>query len=206
MHEIAELGFAAHWVYKQDKQTESRHDGQQFRWMRDLLDLLETTEGAEEFLEQTKIAMYQNQVFCFSPKGDLVSLPRGATPVDFAYAVHSEVGNACTGARVNGRIVPLRTPLQNGDQVEIITQKNHRPSPSWEQFVVTAKAKSHVRKFIQSQRHEQFVALGRRLLEASFKSVGRPYADNLLETVIERFHKESVEYADCRRRPKPYSG
>ncbi|HLW26548.1 MAG TPA: RelA/SpoT family protein, partial [Kiloniellales bacterium] len=120
MHEVAELGVAAHWRYKQAADgSEPPMEGRQFRWIRALLDILEHASNPDEFLEHTKLEMYQDQVFCFTPKGDLIALPRGATPIDFAYAVHSEVGNACVGCRVNGRMVPVRTMLQNGDQVEV---------------------------------------------------------------------------------------
>ena len=129
MHEIADLGVAAHWAYKQERRLT---DGRQYRWIRGLLEILEYASGPEEFLENTKLEMFQDQVFCFTPKGDLIALPRGGTPVDFAYAVHSEVGDMVVGAKVNGRLVPLRTRLENGDQVEIITGKGAGPSPAWE--------------------------------------------------------------------------
>lgn len=116
MHEIAELGVAAHWAYKQNQP--STIEGTHYRWIRELLEILENASSAEEFLENTKLEMYYDQVFCFSPKGDLIALPRGATPVDFAFAVHSNMGLTCIGARVNGRIVPLKTQLENGDQVD----------------------------------------------------------------------------------------
>ena len=136
MHEISELGVAAHWAYKQERRLT---DGRQYRWIRGLLEILEHAAGPEEFLENTKLEMFQDQVFCFTPKGELISMPRGATPVDFAYAVHSEVGDAVVGAKVNGRLVPLRTRLDNGDQVEIITGKGAGPSPAWERFVSPAR-------------------------------------------------------------------
>ena len=120
MHEVSELGVAAHWAYKQDARVT---EGKQYRWIRELLDILEHAAGPEEFLENTKLEMFQDQVFCFTPKGDLIALPRGATPVDFAYAVHSQVGDRCVGAKIDGRMVQLRAQLQNGDQVEIITSK-----------------------------------------------------------------------------------
>ena len=119
MHDVAEYGVAAHWKFKQG---DFKIDGRQYRWLRELLDILEHASNPEEFLEHTKLEMFQDQVFCFTPKGDLIALPGGATPVDFAYAVHSEVGDTCVGAKVNGRIMPLRNKLQNGDQVEILTQ------------------------------------------------------------------------------------
>src|SRR5882724_4987003 len=139
MHEVAELGVAAHWRFKQDA---PRLDGRQYRWLRELLDILEHAAGPEEFLEHTKLEMFQDQVFCFTPKGDLIALPRGATPVDFAYAVHSQIGDTCVGAKINGRLLPLRTELANGDQVEIVTSKAQTPSPTWERFVVTGKARA----------------------------------------------------------------
>ncbi len=128
MHDIAELGVAAHWRYKQGHDDGS--DGSKYTWIRELLSILEQNSAPDEFLQNTKLAMYYDQVFCFTPKGNLIALPKGATTVDFAYMVHSDVGNACVGAKVNGRIVPLRTELVNGDQVEIITSKSQTASPS----------------------------------------------------------------------------
>ncbi|MCC7260170.1 MAG: bifunctional (p)ppGpp synthetase/guanosine-3',5'-bis(diphosphate) 3'-pyrophosphohydrolase, partial [Alphaproteobacteria bacterium] len=135
MHSIAEYGVAAHWSYKQSVEY-GKNEGARFRWIRELLDILEYSSEPEEFLEDTRMEMYHDQVFCFTPKGDLIGLPRGATPVDFAFAVHSAVGRTCVGAKVNGRIVPLKTRLENGDQVDIIRSKTQTPSPSWERFVV----------------------------------------------------------------------
>src|SRR5690625_3849576 len=165
MHEVAELGVAAHWRYKQAADgSEPPMEGRQFRWIRALLDILEHASNPDEFLEHTKLEMYQDQVFCFTPNGDLIALPRGATPIDFAYAVHSEVGNTCVGCRVNGRMVPLRTLLQNGDQVEVVTSKVQRPSPDWENVVVTGKAKAAIRRFIRQEQREQFHGVGRQLV------------------------------------------
>ena len=126
-------------------------EGRQYRWLRELLDILEHAPSPEEFLEHTKLEMFQDQVFCFTPKGDLIALPRGATPVDFAYAVHSQIGDTCVGAKVNGRMMPLRSQLQNGDQVEIVTSRAQTPSPTWERFVVTGKARARIRRFIRTQ-------------------------------------------------------
>src|SRR6202048_1792949 len=144
MHEIAELGVAAHWSYKQGA---GKTEGPQYRWLRELLDILDHASGPEEFLEHTKLEMFQDQVCAFTPKGDLIALPRGATPVDFAYAVHSEIGDRCVGVKINSRMVPLRSELHNGDQVEIITSKAQTPSPTWERFVVTGKARARIRRF-----------------------------------------------------------
>src|SRR6201999_3211716 len=131
------------------KQGEDYTEGKKYRWLRELLDILEQASNPEEFLEHTKLEMFQDQVFCFTPKGDLIQLPRGSTPVDFAYAVHSEVGDHTVGAKVNGRIVPLSSTLSNGDQVEIATSKSQTPAPSWERFVVTGKARARIRRYIR---------------------------------------------------------
>ena len=120
--------------------------------------------------------MFQDQVFCFTPKGDLIALPRGATPVDFAYAVHSPVGDTCVGAKINGRMLPLRTQLQNGDQVEIVTSKAQTPSPTWERFVVTGKARARIRRFVRTQQREQYLDLGKSIAAEGLPP-GRPRVD-----------------------------
>jgi GTP pyrophosphokinase len=190
MHEIAEMGVAAHWAYKQKRQLT---DGRQYRWVRGLLEILEQASGPEEFLEHTKLEMFQDQVFCFTPRGDLIALPHGATPVDFAYAVHSEVGDSCIGAKVNGRLVPLRTRLSHGDQVEIITSKNAGPTPAWERFVVTGKARSRIRRYLRSRQRNDFIAHGRELLQRAAQKEKVTVGDKRLETVLEGFHQKSVE-------------
>ncbi len=145
MHAQAEFGMAAHWAYKQKEGAGTTT----YPWLTDLLEILDHAQSPEEVLEHTRIAMFQDQLFCFTPKGELVQLPRGSTPVDFAYAVHTTLGDTCVGARVNGKVVPLRTRLQNGDQVEILRSSAQTPDPAWEQFVVTAKARSAVRRHMR---------------------------------------------------------
>jgi len=189
MNEIAELGVAAHWQYKQG----ASHDGHQYRWLRGLLDVLETAEGPEEFLEHTKLEMFQDQVFCFTPKGDLITLPRGATAIDFAYAVHSNIGDHCTGVRINGRVMPLRTELENGDQVQIITSKTQHPSPTWERFVVTGKARSSIRRFIRQQMRQQFVDLGKTMVQKAFQQEHLSLNEKHLEKAIEPFGVKIIE-------------
>lgn len=189
MEEIAKLGVAAHWQYKQG----ISHDGHQYRWLRGLLDILETASGPEEFLEHTKLEMFQDQVFCFTPKGDLITLPRGATVIDFAYAVHSNVGDHCTGVRINGRIMPLRTALENGDQVDIITSKTQHPSPTWERFVVTGKARSSIRRFVRQQMRHQFVNLGRTLAQKAFRQEHLEFNEKNLEKNLELLGVKTVE-------------
>ncbi len=190
MHEVAELGVAAHWAYKQDAKVT---EGRQYRWIRELLDILEHTTGPEEFLENTKLEMFQDQVFCFSPKGDLIALPRGATPIDFAYAVHSEVGDHCIGAKVDGRMVQLRYQLENGDQVEIITSRNGAPSPAWERIVVTGKAKARIRRALRLRRREELVLQGRDQLVRAAKAEGVQLTDKLLERAVQALHFKTLD-------------
>jgi len=191
MHEVAELGVAAHWQYKQGHPPQM--EGRQYRWLRELLDILEHAAGPEEFLENTKLEMFQDQVFCFTPKGDLIALPRGATPVDFAYAVHTEVGNTCVGAKINGRIVPLRSELHNGDQVEVVNSRAQTPSPTWERFVVTGKARACIRRFIRTQQRAQYIELGRAMIQKEFQHEGYEYADKSLDGVLKKFKAEESE-------------
>ncbi len=189
MHEVSELGVAAHWGYKEGRPAS---DNQHYRWLRELLDILDQSKQPDEFLEHTKLELFQDQVFCFSPKGAITALPRGATTVDFAYAVHSEVGDHCVGAKVNGRMVPLRTALKNGDQVEIITSKAQTPSPEWERFVVTGKARARIRKFIRSQQRDQYASLGRAILEKLFRQEGYDYSDKAIDGVLKQFKSDEV--------------
>jgi len=189
MNEVAEYGVAAHWSYKEGTSV----DGKQYRWVRELLDILEHASNPEEFLEHTKLEMFQDQVFCFSPKGDLIALPRGACPIDFAYAVHSEVGDTCVGAKVNGRMVPLRSNLANGDQVEIVTSKAQTPSPDWENFVVTGKAKARIRRFVRLRERDQHAELGRQLLARLFRQEGYELTEKALDGVVKKLKQDSAD-------------
>lgn len=190
MHDVAEHGLAGHWNYKQGTvETESP----QYRWLRELLDIIEHAAGPEEFLEHTKLEMFKDQVFCFTPRGDLINLPRGATPVDFAYAVHSEVGDHCVGAKINGRMMPLRSELRNGDQVEIVTSKAQTPSPTWERFVVTGKARARVRRFIRLQQRDEYVKLGRAMLDRAFVAEGYEISNKALRQVLKVFKHTKVD-------------
>jgi GTP pyrophosphokinase len=191
MHEINENGVAAHWAYKQGDARQK--EGTQYRWLRDLLDILEHASEPEEFLEHTKLAMFQDQVFCFSPKGDVIALPAGATPVDFAYMIHTHIGDTCVGAKVNGAMVPLRTQLANGDQVEIVTSKAQTPNPTWERFVVTGKARARIRRFIRQQQEDQYRDLGKAILQKAFRQEGYEYSEKGLEGVLKIFKLPSVD-------------
>lgn len=194
MDDIAELGVAAHWQYKQkEKKPLATRDNQQYRWLRGLLDILEHASCPDEFMEHTRLEMFQDQVFCFTPKGDLIALPQGSSPVDFAYAVHSKVGDTCIGAKVNGRIVPLRTVLKNGDQVDITTSPTQTPSPTWERIVVTGKARASIRRYIRAQQHTQFVKLGRSILQKAFKGEKLEFSEKILEKNLESLKVTALE-------------
>jgi guanosine-3',5'-bis(diphosphate) 3'-pyrophosphohydrolase len=160
MHRTNEFGLAAHWAYKQG----DRPDGQ-VGWLRDLIEIVDASHDAEELLEHTRLAIYQDRIFAFTPKGALHQLPKGSTPVDFAYAVHSDLGNFAVGAKINGRHMPLRTPLNNGDVVEIIKNRTASPQLSWLGFVVTGKARAAIRRAVRAKEREEVAAIGRKLLE-----------------------------------------
>ena len=188
MHQIAELGVAAHWKHSQGA---DRIDGRQYRWLRELLDILEHASSPEEFLEHTKLEMFHDQVFCFTPKGDIITLPRGATSVDFAYAVHSEVGDTCVGAKINGRLMPLRTQLKNGDQVEVLLSRTGTPSPEWERFVVSGKARARIRRYVRSQKHKEYAELGQAILRKAFRKEGHEFTEKAVSTALDKFKFES---------------
>ncbi len=175
MHYVAEEGVAAHWRYKEEKL--GSEDDQSIDLLRKtveklLLPLVETTEvneDSEEFIESLKLDLYPTDVYTFTPMGKIVELPKGATPIDFAYAIHSEVGDSCTGAKINGRIVPLRTKLQNGNVIEVLTSPNSKPSRDWLNFVVTSRARNRIRHWIAKQQREASIETGRRLLEKEIR-------------------------------------
>ncbi|HET9148115.1 MAG TPA: bifunctional (p)ppGpp synthetase/guanosine-3',5'-bis(diphosphate) 3'-pyrophosphohydrolase, partial [Acetobacteraceae bacterium] len=190
MNAIAENGVAAHWLYKQ--MDASAADVQKFRWVQDLLEILENS-APDEFLENTKLELYQDQVFCFTPKGQLIQLPRGATSVDFAYAVHSHIGDTCVGARINGRLMPLRYELQNGDQVEILTSRSGTPSPSWERFVVTGKARARIRRFLAQQQRLQHRDQGKAMLAKAFRQEGVDGSEKILEPALKTLKQAGID-------------
>ena len=190
MHQVADFGVAAHWQYKQENREEAPSEN---RWVHELLDILEHTTDPDEVIEHTRLDLFQEQVFCFTPKGDLIALPRGATTVDFAYEVHSEVGDACVGAKINGRLVPLRTVLKNGDQVEIVTSTPGVPAPEWEGFVVTGKARSRIRRFVRSKQHSEYRRLGEAMLGKAFSEKGYDITKTVLKTTLGSFGMKELE-------------
>src|SRR5713226_5092408 len=172
MHRLAEEGVAAHWKYKGGKPTESGDD-QRIGWMRQLIEWSQELQEPGEFLSTLKVDLAPVEVYAFTPKGRVLELPRGATPVDFAYAVHTEVGHQCVGAKVNGHMVALRHEIDSGDVVEILTQKGHTPSRDWLSFVKSSSAKSKIRHWINVHERAEATDMGRRLLEKESRQFGR---------------------------------
>ena len=171
MHRVAEAGVAAHWLYKADKESFTDLQKRTHQWLKSLLDIQHQTGDSLEFIEHVKVDLFPDAVYVFTPKGQIRALPRGATTVDFAYSVHTDVGNHCVAARVNGEPVPLRTELQNGDVIEVVTDPESRANPAWLGFVRTGKARSEIRHFLRTMKYEESVELGRRLLEQSLAAL-----------------------------------
>ena len=171
MHRLAEAGVASHWMYKDDADKLSELQKQTHRWLQSLLEIQHQSGDPQEFLEHVKVDLFPDEVYVFTPKGKILSLPRGATAVDFAYAVHTDIGNRCVAAKVNGELVPLRTELRNGDRVEIITASHAKPSLGWLQYVRTGKARSNIRHFLKTMQYEESAGLGERLLDQALRAL-----------------------------------
>ncbi|HHL39752.1 MAG TPA: bifunctional (p)ppGpp synthetase/guanosine-3',5'-bis(diphosphate) 3'-pyrophosphohydrolase [Deltaproteobacteria bacterium] len=169
MHNVAEYGVAAHWKYKEGKVVRQGRDERNFAWLRQLLEWQRDLTDSDEFMETVKVDLFPEEVFVFTPGGDIKELPVGATAVDFAYAIHTDVGHRCTGAKVNGRMVPLRHPLKNGDVVEIITSPNHKPSPDWLNFVASSRARTKIRQWLKSEEREKSLALGKEICDKELR-------------------------------------
>ena len=189
MHDIAERGVAAHWDYKHgENEMPSTSD-----WVGELMQLLEVESGADEFFEHTKMEMFTDQVFCFTPKGDLINLPSGATAVDFAYAVHTNVGNSCVSVEINGKTRQLATTVQNGDMVKIIRDNDAKPQPEWENFVTTGRAKAAIRRFVRLEKQEEFSRVGKALLEKEYRFRRTRFELEKVEEAIGAFGRSRVE-------------
>jgi RelA/SpoT family (p)ppGpp synthetase len=171
MHRLAESGVASHWMYKDDSDRLSELQKQTHRWLQSLLEIQHQSGDPQEFLEHVKVDLFPDEVYVFTPKGKILSLPRGATAVDFAYAVHTDIGNRCVAAKVNSELVPLRTELRNGERVEIITASHAKPNPGWLQYVRTGKARSNIRHFLKTMQYEESASLGERLLDQALKAL-----------------------------------
>jgi GTP pyrophosphokinase len=195
MDKVAEYGIAAHALYKERVHDNSRlaTESRAYQWLRRTIDLLAEGDNPEEFLEHTKLELFHDQVFCFTPKGRLIALPRGATPIDFAYAVHTDVGNTAVGCKINGRMSPLLTELQNGDEVEIVRAEGQTPPAAWESLVVTGKARASIRRATRAAVRRQYTGLGHQILERAFERAGRAFSDEKLKGALPRLARVSVE-------------
>jgi guanosine-3',5'-bis(diphosphate) 3'-pyrophosphohydrolase len=198
MDEVAEYGVAAHSLYKDGEaraagEADRTSDTNAYAWLRRTIEQLSEGDSPEDFLENTKLELFHDQVFCFTPKGMLIALPRGATPIDFAYAVHTDIGDTCVGAKVNGRIMPLMTELKNGDEVDIIRSKAQVPPAAWESIVVTGKARSAIRRATKNAIRKQYSGLGARILERAFERAGKPFSREKLKPVLHRLARKDIE-------------
>jgi len=193
MHRVAEYGIAAHALYK-DGLADVAHDGARrnddevraYEWLRQTIEMLADNNTPEEFLEHTKLELFHDQVFCFTPKGRLIALPRRATPIDFAYAVHTDIGDTAVGAKINGRSMPLMTELHNGDEVEIVNMDGHTPSPVWESLVATGKARAAIRRATRAAARRQYAGVGRQILEQAFARIGRRFDEEKIVPALPR--------------------
>ncbi|MGQ9630425.1 MAG: RelA/SpoT family protein [bacterium] len=194
MDRVAEMGIAAHWLYKEGKSTITQQD-EKLIWLRQVLEWQGEEDSREEFMELLKIDLYGSEVFVFTPKGKVIELPRGATPIDFAYSIHTEIGHSCIGAKVNGKWRPLNYQLESGDIVEIVTQKGHTPSPDWINIVKTARARNKIRHFLKTQQMDLNIMRGREMLERELAKVHLNYSDisksDKVEEVLKRFGAKS---------------
>src|SRR5215471_18719950 len=197
MHEIAEYGIAAHALYKDSVGSPSEmlsRESSAYAWLRRTVELLAQGSNPEVFLEHTKLELFHDQVFCFSPKGKLIALPRKATPIDFAYAVHTDVGNTAVGCKINGKIAPLISELANGDEVEILTSRAQlAPPAAWESIVVTGKARAAIRRATRAAVRKQYAGLGRRIVERLFARAKKEYADEKLQGALPRLARASID-------------
>ncbi len=194
MHEVAEEGIAAHWKYKEGGSLPARASGDAgFQWLRHLMDWQRDLKDPTEFLDSVKFELFADEVYIFTPTGDVIELPRGATPVDFAFAIHSDVGMHCAGAKTNGRIVPLRYVLRNGDTCEILTNKQQRPNKDWLEFAKTSRAKNKIRAHLRGAERDRAVVIGRELLERELKRYQQSPKEHLTDKLVEKFVTERYQ-------------
>lgn len=180
MHHVAEVGVAAHWLYKSGEEPGDRAHETALQWLKNLLEIQQKAGNPREFLEHLKVDLFPDEIYVFTPGGEIMKLPRGSTAIDFAYDVHTEVGNHAVGARVNHRLVPLRSELRNGDHIEILTSEWSRPNPAWLNYVVTGRARANIRSFLKNQQHHEAVAFGERLLDRALHDM-----DGSMESLTE---------------------
>ena len=193
MHQVAETGVAAHWSYREGERSENKFAVDPFVWVSEITESFSTTEDQDEFLEHVKLEMFADQVFCFTPKGDVVKLPRGATPLDFAYNIHTRIGDGCVGVKVDGKRVPLWTRLRNGQSVEIITAKGQKPQAAWTDVAITGRAKTAIRRSLKTENRENFLRLGKEFARVAFENVGKKPTNKALSTVAKMFALKTAD-------------
>ena len=192
MDQIADFGVASHWKYKDPKKIKEK-DAREYKWVYDLVDSMNSSVTQDELIQNSKLKVFQNDIFVFTPKGDLVELPKNATPVDFAYAIHSQVGDKCVAAKINDKLQPLKTILNNGDQIEIITSETSQPSPLWQRFTVTTKVKSQLRRFFRFKKKEEHIIFGREILLSYFQKENYEFNKNTEKKILDDFNFKSID-------------
>ena len=192
MDQIADFGVASHWKYKDPKKIKEK-DAKEYKWVYDLVDSMNSSVSQDELIQNSKLKVFQNDIFVFTPKGDLIELPKNATPVDFAYAIHSQIGDKCVAAKINDKLQPLKTILKNGDQIEIITSESSQPSPLWQRFAVTTKVKSQLRRFFRFKKKEEHIIFGREILINYFQKENYEFNKNIEQKILEDFNFKSTD-------------
>ncbi len=210
MHRVAENGIAAHWLYKTEKKALKDIQSRAHSWLQGMIEMDQSSRNSLEFIEHVKIDLFPDEVYVFTPKGEIIELPAKATPIDFAYAIHSDIGNTCVAVKLDKHLAPLSTPLESGQQVDIITAPGARPNPAWLNFVITGKARSQIKHYLKKQQHDESVALGHRLIEKALTSYQvelDELPDALLERIISAYQLESLsqlyEEVGMGNRPAP---
>ena len=192
MDQIADFGVASHWKYKDPKKIKEK-DAREYKWVYDLVDSMNSSVSQDELIQNSKLKVFQNDIFVFTPKGDLIELPKNATPVDFAYAIHSQIGDKCVAAKINDKLQPLKTILKNGDQIEIITSETSQPSPLWQRFAVTTKVKSQLRRFFRFKKKEEHIIFGREILINYFQKENYEFNKNIENKILDDFNFKKIE-------------
>ena len=192
MNQIADYGVAAHWKYKDPKKIKEK-DAKEYMWIHDLIDSMNTSNSQDELIENSKLKVFQNDIYVFTPKGDVIELPKNATPIDFAYSIHSQVGDKCVAVKINEKLQPLKTILKNGDQIEIITSQQSQPSPLWQRFAVTTKVKSQLKRFFRSKKKDEYILFGREILITFFQKENYQINNIIEEKIKNEFKLKSIE-------------
>ncbi len=192
MDQIAHFGVASHWKYKDPKKIKEK-DAREYKWVYDLVDSMNSSLTQDELIQNSKLKVFQNDIFVFTPKGDLIELPKNATPIDFAYAIHSQIGDKCVAAKINDKLQPLKTILNNGDQIEIITSETSQPSPLWQRFAVTTKVKSQLKRFSRFKKREEHIIFGREILVNYFQKENYEFNNNIEQKILNDFNYKSIE-------------